>query len=116
MPITAKQALEAVEDSKGFVTTIADRLGCTRSNVYALMKKFDTVNQAVIDERERMKDKAEEKLFNNIEDGKETSLIFYLKTQAKDRGYVEKQEIDHSTGGEPLGKALESAIGKIYGG
>ena len=23
-------------------------------------------------------------------------MIFYLKTQAKDRGYVERQEFDHS--------------------
>jgi len=25
---------------------------------------------------------------------RETSIIFYLKTQAKDRGYVERTEID----------------------
>jgi hypothetical protein len=25
-----------------------------------------------------------------------TGIIFYLKTQAKDRGYIERQELDHS--------------------
>ena len=93
MAITAKQAIEAVQNSKGFITTVAKQLGCTRGNVYALMKKFPTVEQAIKDERETLKDFAEGKLFQQIDDGNTTAIIFYLKCQAKERGYVERQEI-----------------------
>jgi len=103
MAITAKQAIEAIKDSKGFVVTIAKRLGCSRSNVYALMKKYESVNQAIIDEREKLKDFAESKLFKHIDNDNITALIFYLKTQAKDRGYIERSEHEHTgPGGGPL--------------
>lgn len=93
MAITAKEAIAATKDSKGFVTTIAKRLGCTRANVYALMKKYPTVKEAVDDEREMLKDFAEGKLFKQIDAENMTAIIFYLKTQAKDRGYVERTEV-----------------------
>ncbi len=95
MAITAKQAIEAVKDSKGFITTVAKRLGCDRTTVYRLKDKFPTVAQAIIDERETLKDFAEGKLFSQIDDGNTTAIIFYLKTQAKDRGYIEKQIVEN---------------------
>jgi hypothetical protein len=33
-------------------------------------------------------------LLENIKSKKESSIFFYLKTQGKQRGYVERQEID----------------------
>jgi hypothetical protein len=39
-------------------------------------------------------DLAEEKLMINIDEAKEASIFFFLKTKGKDRGYVERQEID----------------------
>ena len=90
---TAEQMIEAIQGSQGFVTTIAKKIGCPRSTVYRYIKNYATVAQAIQDERDKMKDFAEGQLFKNIQDGKETSLIFYLKTQAKDRGYVERQEV-----------------------
>lgn len=94
--ITAAQAIEAAKGSKGFITTIAKRLGCSRRYVYNLMDKYSTFKDAIIDERELMKDFAENQLFTQISEGNMTAIIFYLKTQAKDRGYIEKSEIEHS--------------------
>lgn len=99
MAITAKEAIEAVQGSRGFITTVAKKLGCTRGNIYALMKKYPTVKQAIDDERETLKDFAEGKLFQQIDEGNTTAIIFYLKTQAKDRGYVERQEVTGAEGG-----------------
>lgn len=48
--------------------------------------------QAVLDAREDALDYVESKLFKNIKKGEKTSIIFYLKTQGKERGYVERQE------------------------
>jgi hypothetical protein len=89
---TAEQCITAAKDSRGFVTTIAKRLGCTRSYVYQLQKKYKTFAEAILDEREGLKDFAEGKLFSQIDEGNTTAIIFYLKTQAKERGYVERQE------------------------
>ncbi len=90
--ITAEQAIEAVRETKGFVTTIAKRLGITRQYVYKLADKFPTVKAAIEEEREGVKDFAEGKLLEQINAGNVTAIIFYLKTQAKSRGYIERME------------------------
>lgn len=95
MKVTASEAATAIKDAKGFVTTAAKHLGISRTQLYRLINAHPTVKEALDDAREEMKDFAEAQLFKNIRDGKETSLIFYLKTQAKDRGYIERQELDH---------------------
>lgn len=92
MAITASEAVNAVQGSKGIIKVVANRLGCSRQHVYNLMDKFVTVKEAVEEEREGMKDFTEGKLFQQIDAGNMTAIIFYLKTQAKDRGYVERQE------------------------
>ena len=93
MAITAKQAIDAVKGSGGYISVIAGRLGCSRSHVYNLRDKFATFAEALEDERERQKDFAEGKLQEQIKDGNMTAIIFYLKTQAKERGYVERQQV-----------------------
>ena len=103
--ITATQAIEAAKGSRGFITTIANRLGVSRQTVYNLMRKYTTFGQAVSDERETLKDFAEGKLLKQIEAENMTAIIFYLKTQAKDRGYIEKIEIEHL-----LKKELEALL------
>lgn len=89
---TAENVIEAVKESRGFVTTIAKRLGCSRYNVYKLAEKFPTVQQAINEEREGLKDFAEGKLLEQINTGNITAIIFYLKTQGKGRGYIERTE------------------------
>lgn len=98
MHYTAAKFLNAIPGSGGFITTIADRVGCTRNTVYAAMKKYPTVKQAVLDEKDSIKDMVEGQLLKQIKDGNTTAAIFYLKTQAKDRGYVERQELTGKDG------------------
>lgn|SRR3990167_1003026 len=92
--ITAEMAIEAIKDSRGFVTTVAKRLGCQRNQVYRMLRDYPTVRQAMDDEREKLKDFAESKLFKMIDDEVPAAVLFYLKTQARDRGYIEKQQLD----------------------
>lgn len=107
--LTAKECIAVVDGSKGFVTVIAKRLGITRSYVYQLQKKFSTFADAIKDEREGNKDFAESKLMEQINDGNVTAIIFYLKTQAKDRGYVERWE-QTGKGGGPIDVRFKEAI------
>jgi hypothetical protein len=46
-----------------------------------------------------MKDNAESALYSAVLGGEAWAVCFYLKTQAKDRGYVERQEMTGKDGG-----------------
>ena len=91
---TAEDIIQVVKGSKGVISAIATRLGVTRKTVYNYIDRYATVKQAIADERESMKDYAEGKLYQHIKEDNLTALIFYLKTQASDRGYVERLRIE----------------------
>ncbi len=86
----------ALEESHGLVSFAAKRMGCEQMTVRNYMKKFKVCRSAVDQARSSMKDVAEASLVKQIMAGEAWAICFYLKTQAKDRGYVEKQEIAHS--------------------
>lgn len=113
--ITEEMVMALVEKKKGNATNIAKALKCSRQTVIARMNESEELKQAFVDAREARIDWAESKLDTRINAGDITAIIFFLKTQGKSRGYVERQETDHMTGGESLDKALGEAISKIYG-
>lgn len=82
--------LNATVDSGGIVSLIARRLNCTRQTVYNWMKEYPELAAAIQDEKEKIKDLAEGGLYALIKDKNLGAIIFYLKTQAKDRGYTEQ--------------------------
>ncbi len=96
---TADEVAAALKDARGFVSVAARRLGCSDSTVRSYVERYATCKQAVTDAREAMIDLAEGKLYANINDGDNTAIIFFLKTQAKDRGYVERVEQTGADGG-----------------
>jgi len=91
--VTAAQAAQAIENKKGFITQAAKQLGISRRQLHRLVNLHPTVKEALADAREEMKDFTESKMYQAIADGNPTMIIFYAKTQMKDRGYVERQEI-----------------------
>lgn len=66
--------------------------------------------------REGLIDEAESALRTQIREGNIAAIIFFLKTQAKHRGYVEKQEVTHGgridSGPSPEVDALMTRIEK----
>ena len=86
----------AIIGSKGFVTLIAKRAGVSRQQIYNLLKKWPDCQELLEDEREGNLDVVETKLMEQILAGNTTATIFYLKTQGKSRGYVERVEQAHS--------------------
>ena len=96
MATSAQDAINAIRKANGFVSHAAAALGISRTQLYRIINDKPTVKEALVDSREAMKDFAESKLFANIKDGKEASIFFYLKTQARHRGWVDKQEVQHS--------------------
>ena len=90
--------IEALEKSLGIVTTACKQTGIARSTHYDWMQKDENYKAAVDGIADIALDFAESQLHKQIQSGEVSSTIFYLKTKGKRRGYIERQEIDHSGG------------------
>lgn len=69
-------------------------LNMTRYTFYKWKEKSKKLSDMLKEADEAMLDFAESKLMEHINDGDVTSLIFFLKTKGKKRGYVERVEND----------------------
>lgn len=111
--IRRETMLQALKASMGIVKVACDKAGVGRSSHYRWMKSNKAYREAVNSITEDSLDFVESKLFELINGvkmkvGKNevaykkspdvASIIFYLKTKGKDRGYTEKQEISFDNG------------------
>ena len=96
--IKEKDLLAAIEDSNGFVTTIAARLHCSWHAADNAIKASALALQAIKDEEEKTLDFVEGKAITKINEGDGAMIRFYLATKGKKRGftYDEKLEADES--------------------
>ena len=96
--IKEKDLLAAIEDSNGFVTTIAARLHCSWHAADNAIKASAAAMQAIKDEEEKTLDFVEGKAITKINEGDGAMIRFYLATKGKKRGftYDEKLETDES--------------------
>jgi len=98
---TVEQVISAIQEVRGengsrtygVATVVAKRLGCHPNTIRNYARRHTEIETALRNEREIGKDFAESALFKQIAKGNITAIIFYLKTQAKDRGYIERSEI-----------------------
>ena len=95
----AEQIVDALGQSKGMVTVAARLLRCDPDTVRNYAKRYPAVEEKIREEREGMTDVAELALYKAIQSGEAWAVCFYLKTQGKGRGYVERQEITGADGG-----------------
>ena len=95
---TAQQVADALIQAKGFISIAALNLGCANNTVRNYIEKYAICKQACTDARETMIDVTEGRLYQEINAGNITAIIFFLKTQAKHRGYVERQEFTGRNG------------------
>ena len=96
--IKEKDLLAAIEDSNGFVTTIAARLHCSWHAADNAIKASPAAIQAIKDEEEKTLDFVEGKAITKINEGDGAMIRFYLATKGKKRGftYEEKLEADET--------------------
>jgi lipid II:glycine glycyltransferase (peptidoglycan interpeptide bridge formation enzyme) len=101
---TKKALLDALEKSLGVVTTACKKVGVGRTTYYEWYNN-DTEFKDKVDELKNVAlDFAESQLHKQIQSNSTAATIFYLKTQGKKRGYIEKQEIDLTSGNEQINK------------
>lgn len=103
--------LEALEEQHGIISAACSSIGLSRSTFYYWLSNDPEFKKAVDEITEVAIDFVESKLFEKIngvsvvkgynDDGEpivydvppsDTAIIFYLKTKAKKRGYIEKIE------------------------
>lgn len=101
--IKKRAMIEALEASLGIVTKAAEIAGIHRATHYEWMNNDPEYKAAVESIGDIALDFAESKLHSLIKEGDTTATIFFLKTKAKKRGYVERQEIEntHELKGKP---------------
>jgi hypothetical protein len=89
---TVVQVVEALRATKGMKGPAARKLGCSWQTVDNYSKRHTTVARAIAEEREMMLDVGELSLARAVQNGEAWAVCFYLKTQGKERGYVERVE------------------------
>ncbi len=89
-----KQLIGEIIRSKGFKTVACTNLKVNPRTFRQWMADDAEFRQAVEDAveiaREYRDDRAEQKLFEQVEGGDTTAIIFYCKTRLKGRGYTER--------------------------
>jgi len=95
---TLKKAMcDALKQSLGIVTTAIQKVGIHRSTHYSWYNNDPEYRQKVNEVIEVAHDFVESQLYNQIKDGNTTATIFYMKCKMRERGYIEKQEINLNT-------------------
>lgn len=92
--IKEKDLLAAIEDSNGFVTTIAARLHCSWHAADNAIKASALAMQAIKDEEEKTLDFVEGKAITKINEGDGAMIRFYLATKGKKRGFSYEEKLD----------------------
>ena len=96
--IQKKQAeyLAVLEKNMGLIAPSCKSCGIDRTTHYRWMKEYPEFSARVDEIQESNIDFVEGKLLSQINDGDTGAIIWFLKCKGKRRGYVEKQEIEHS--------------------
>lgn len=97
--VTVADIEPLIEPNKGNVAVIARKLGVSRGTILNRCNESPTLAQALTDARESMLDNAESMLYKKVLEGSTVELLFFLKTQGRNRGYVERQEVTGKDGG-----------------
>lgn len=92
-----KAMLDALEKTLGVVTTAAKMVGIERTTHYKWIESDKDYKANVEDLQDVVLDFAESALHKMVENHNPAATLFLLKTKGKKRGYVERQEIQHSS-------------------
>lgn len=94
-----RHMLRALETSLGVVTDAAHKIQLDPSTHHRWVRTNEAYKGAVATIKDASLDFAETALFEKMRKGDTAAIIFYLKTQGKGRGYVERTELTGNEGG-----------------
>ncbi len=91
---------DALKAANGYVYLAARSLGCNHKTIYRHIEKTKWLQELLGDLRGLELDITEQKLRQAILEGEPWAISLKLKTQGKERGYVERSEVTGKDGGE----------------
>ena len=100
--VNKQKLIEALESSLGIVTEACEKAELSRTQHYKWYKEDEDYRKAVDSIENKFIDFAETHLKNQIEKGSTQATTFFLRTRGRKRGYAEKQDIDITSGNEPI--------------
>ena len=100
-----KRFLDKLKEALGIVSAACQATGISRQTYYNWCKTDAEFREASDDTIEERIDVAEAALVKSIKQGVPASIIFFLKTKAKKRGYIERMEYSG-----PDGNPMRAAI------
>lgn len=92
MKVSIKKIIEVYRKKGCNISATCNALGISRQSFYNYKDSSEKLREQIEEADEAILDFAESKLMEHIDDGDVTSLIFFLKTKGKARGYVERTE------------------------
>ena len=100
-----KDLLEALSKNSGIVASACRACNISRMTYYRYYRDDPDFKEKAEDIKELQKDFAESLILKKMKEGDTTMIIFYAKTQMKDRGYTERNEITGRDGKDLIGDA-----------
>lgn len=97
-----REFLEALKRCAGNVSEAIKQVPICRLTHYRWLEADPEYAAAVDAIKESLIDRAEGVLHSLIGEGNVPAVLFFLKTQGKRRGYIERTETDVTSGGQPL--------------
>ena len=84
--------VRALQETRGGIWLAAEKVGCSPYTIMRRAQQNPKIRETIDHYRQRRSDVAEMKLEQAILAGEQWAIQFQLRTQAKDRGYYERQE------------------------
>ena len=103
---TTEDIISALNEARGGIFLAADKIGCSYKTIERRAKDVQAVKDTILKWRGRRCDRAEIALDAALSKHEPWAILFTLKTQGKDRGYVERQEVS-TPDGQPLKVIVE---------
>jgi hypothetical protein len=104
-PATLADVKLALTLAGGNLTKAAEVLGVSRRLLARKIEITPVLEKILDDIKQQNLDMVEEKLLDQAEMGNVTAITFYLRTQGKERGYTEKNTLEHELGAKTLSSA-----------
>lgn len=96
--ISTEEIVDALTETEGNQVMAAARLGCCRQFIWKRAKAEPAIRAAIRQGVKRRIRVAEDRLHELIEAGDFRAIRFFLITQGKDQGWVERQEVTGANG------------------
>jgi len=91
--VTPEIVAQHIRDKRGNIAAVAVALHTSRQTVYRYIEKHAKLKDVLAESRESMLDMVESVLYSKALEGESWAVCFFLKTQGKSRGYIERSEV-----------------------